>query len=321
MSDLFADPDIFKRRRANEQQVVPTFHAKSLRDWGKYESADLPNLDQLLDRTLNAIEQSHNYRERSSRTFDALWKKVCKGLREKKNAASFEHWKNASLIKNAENYRDLEKKMSALWANRLSPDRQVDPSLRLADANAYEDAKRAHATLKPKVRVTTDDILEVAIAYWIEAKNARDSRDDLRCLHALIECWTNIGATRSTKTESEAKSDAGAKQGKQLRDAIADIVTNEINALEVTPKMADPTYLLATVVLRIQSNPVHSQTLEAYEAQATAGKKFKDSSDDRIVERLKRWATNQNSSYPHLVAAYERALRQANNGKPRRSKK
>jgi hypothetical protein len=315
MTDLFAGPDVYTQRHAANQQVVPTTYDKTSRDLGQYQSADLPNLDRLLDRTLNAIEQSHNYRERSSRSFDALWQKVCKGLKSARNAKSFECEKNASLVRNREKILELEKMVNVLWAKRLSHDRQDDPALRLEDNNAYEEAKRLYADLKPKVRVTTDDILEVAIAYWIEAKNARDSGDDLRCLHALIECWTNIGATRSTKTESEAKSDAGAKQGKQLRNAIAAIATKELRALKVTSWMTDPTYLLSIVVSKIQSDPLHAPVLMAYDAQAIAGKKVNDNANDRIVATLMRWATAKKPSYPYLAIAYKLALDQASQAK------
>jgi len=321
MPNLFADPGFYRRRSAKEQLVVPTTYAKTSRDWGKYESADLPNLDQLLERTLDAIEQSHNYRERSSRSFDVLWGKVCKGLKAKKNATSFEHWKNLSLDKNRKKFLELKTKVKDVRAKRLSSERQGDPVLRLEDSKAHEDAERALTNLKPKVRVTTDDILEVAIAYWIEAKNARNSGDDMRCLHALIECWTNIGATRSTKTESEAKSEAGAKQGKQRRDVIADIVTKEIMALKVIPKMADPSHLLGTVVSKIQNNPIHAKALKEYDDQAIAGKKVNDSPGDRLVETLMKWVTRKNPSYPHLVTAYEQILRQAQLAKAPRSKK
>jgi len=310
MSYSFADPSFYTNRRADDQPVVPTTYAKTLRDCGMYESADLPNLDLLLDRTLNAIEQSHIYRERSSTSFDALWQKVCNGLKSRSNANSFEHWKNASLVKNREKFRELDQRV-ALLARRLSTDKQVDPAQRLEENNAFEEAKLAHANLKPKVKVTTDDILEVAIAYWIEAKNARVSGDDLRCLHALIECWRNIGTTRSTKTESEAKSDAGAKQGKQLRDAIAAIATKELHALKVTPEMADPMLLFFTVVSKIQSDPLNAQVLTEYDAQATAGKKVTESTTERIEATLMKWATAKRPSYPDLVSAYKQALYQA----------
>lgn len=315
MTDLFADPDSHTKRRAAEQPVVPTTYGKTLRDLGKYESADLPNLDRLLDRTLNDIEHAHNCRERSSRSFDTLWDKVCENLIVKMNATSFENWKNASLAKNSEKKEELGKKVSALWAKRFLPDRQEDPALRKADGDAYEAAKREYANFETKARVTTDDILEVAIAYWIEARNARKDNDDLRCLHALIECWTNIGKTRSAKTESEAKSDAGAKQGKQVRDAIAAIATKELHALNLTSRMADPIYLLGTVVSKMQSDPLHAQVLKAYDAQAIASKKVTDSANDRIVATLMKWATAKKPSYPDLVTAYKQALYQANQAK------
>lgn len=315
MPDLFADPSFYRRRSSAKQPVVPTTYGKASHDWGKYESATLPNLDQLLDRTLDAIEQSHNLRERSSRSFDALWGKVCEGLKDKKNATSFEHWKNASLLKNRKRLLELETRVKDARVKRFSPERQDDPALRAEDIKTHEDVERERANLKPKIKVTTDDILEVAIAYWIEAKNARDSGDDMRCLHALIECWTNIGTTRSTKTESEAKSDAGAKQGKRKRDAIADIVTNEIRAIILTREMMDPIYLLGSVLSNIQRNPDYAHALKDYEAHAVAGKKVGDDFEDRMVATLLRWATRKDLGYTELATAYESALHRAKSAK------
>lgn len=322
MKNLYALPDSFTKRRVDDMPRVSTILRNSSRDWGKYESADLPNLDLLLERTLNDIERAHVIRDRGSRDFDKLWSKVCKGLEPIQNATSFEHWKSASIAKKSIQAKaKLEKKVGALLAKRFSIDRRKDANLGRECDEAYEAALNEYESFDARSTVATDDIVEVAIAYWIEATNARKNYDDLRCLHALIECWTNIGKTRSAKTESEAKSDAGAKQGKELRDAVAFMVTHELNALKVTKEMTDPTHLLGVVVGNLQRDPRQAKILAEYDAQAIAGKKTTDEPEDRISATMIKWATAKKPRYPELAAAYAQALRQAQDIKSSKARK
>lgn len=313
---LYAPLNSFANRRVDDMPRVPTTLRNSTRDSGKYDSAGLPDLDRLLERTLEDIERAHVIRDRGSRDFNKLWNKVCKGLEHQKNATSFEHWKGASLAKKPiQAMEELRKKAAALWVERISIDRQKDPALGVECDNAFEAAERECENFEAKIKFEIDDIVEVAIAYWIEATNARKDHDDLRCLHALIECWRNIGKTLSARTESEAKSDAGGKQGKALRDAVATMVTNELNALEVTKKMTDPIHLLGIVVENIQRDPRQAAVLARYNAQATSGKKTTNKPEHRILDTLIKWVTAKKPMYPELVTAFERAHHQAHHAK------
>lgn len=300
----------------HEQPVVPTTPSKFVRNGGKYESGEaLPSLDGLLERTLRAIAHNHESRDRSGRTFDELWNKTCKTLKTRKNAASYDHWKRAAVVKNLRAFQALDQKIGAAWAQIYSSGGEHEPP-RQARIEEYESLKQEKETLRTASKVQIDDMLEVAIAYWIEAKNARDARDELRALHALIECWTHIGMTLSPKTEAEANSEAGAKQGKPARDAIAAIANRVLRDMELNRRMVDPFELLGTLVMNIEKDPDHAEALKAYDKQATANRKTDDQLTDRLTAKLTEWATGKRSPYPEFAETYRRALLQAEHLNP-----
>lgn len=311
----------FPPRSSHKQELVPTIRARPSRDRGKYESGELPSLDLLLDRALNDIEHLYNSRGRSRRSFDSYWKSVCKDLRVKKNATAFEHWKRASTIKNHHELVALEKDKCAVLARLSSPERQADPILRQKDLEADKEVEHKIGNFKPKVKVTTEGILAIAAAYWIEAMNARNSGDELRALHALIECYTNIGATLSTKTEAEAKGEAGAKQGKRIRDAFANHAATVLTKMEVDRHMAEPTFLLDCVVQQMQRDPSQAKVLVAYNSHVTAGKKNEGAMAERLADKLLAWATRGDSPYPKLQIAFRDAQRRAEQKKNSRRTK
>lgn len=69
------------------RKLVATRHASGLRHKrSEYDSSDrLPDIDKLLDRTVQQIQRIHLVRKRSQKTFDRLWDQVCEKLAE--------HWK------------------------------------------------------------------------------------------------------------------------------------------------------------------------------------------------------------------------------------
>jgi hypothetical protein len=293
--------------------VVPIVRSKVIRDTGSYESGEtLPNLDRLLDRTLTDIAHCHESRERSSRSFDSLWEKVCRTLKRKKNAANYELWKRSAVIKNGPEFRKLDEKVAAACASAheaAEKDGQSGP--KHINLEEFETLRRERAALKPKAAVTVDDLLEVAIAYWIEAKDARNFGDDTRALHALIKCSLHIGMALSPKTESESKSEAGARNGQGVRQQIADIATTVLKDIRVDVNMRDPSHLLGTVGTLMQKDPEHSKVLMIYNKRITTGKKVKTSLKDRLPETLLKWVTSGNPPYPELSQAYRSVLDKA----------
>jgi hypothetical protein len=179
-------------------------------------------------------------------------------------------------------------------------------------SEAFEELKQRRASLNSKARVTNDDVLEIAIAYWIEAKNARNAVDNERALHALIESSFHLGATFSTKTESESKSEQATKQGKVLRDAVARATAETLMSMDVTKDMINAEFVFVRAIQRMRENKRTSALLDEYAKQASAGKKSKDSADDRLNLALNRWIRHKNQPYPDLRKAFAYAQHRAN---------
>lgn len=272
---------------------------------GKYESKEmLPSLNDKLHQTLISIAKTHKSRGRSNRTFENLWDAVCKKLKKKGNATEYSYWKLASITKNLVEFETLERKWAESFvsafisndASKTSPRDKIDLHAK------YDKEKRAW---KAKMKLQVDDILEISIAFLIEANNAFEAGEESRALHALIECWYYIGMASSPKTDSEAKSEAGAKQGKASRDMIASIATEILREIEVDKTMTDQSFLLGAVAKIIEDQ--HAEILEAYNKQATSGRKTVDGLGDRLTGRLTEWVNAKQQTYPELTKAYRQA--------------
>lgn len=274
---------------------------------GKYESKEmLPSLDAKLHQTLTAIVKTHESRGRSESPFEDLWGAVCNNLENKGNATEYSYWKLASITKNLVEFETLERKWAESFASAfISNDTSETSDREKMDLHArYDKEKR---DWKAKIKLQVDDILEISIAYLIEANNASKAGEESRALHALIECWHYIGMASSPKTESEAKREAGAKQGKPNRDRIASIATEILREIEVDKLMTDQSFLLGTVATIIRKDPQHKESLEAYNIQATTGRKTVDDLDDRLTGTLAKWVNDKQQPYPELTKAYKQA--------------
>ncbi len=299
----------FLTKPVKARRLVPTIYSKPFRDTGRYDSSErLPDVDSLLDRTLKQIERSHESRGHHARSFDTLWNKVCRKLLEKKNAATYERWKTSEdMVRNLGEIKELDDRLAAAWMSvTLVHGEGDDAFIEYRHADDFEALHRERKDLKPRIRATIDDALEIAIAYWIEAKNARDAGDTLRVLHALVECHLYIGMTLSAKTESESKSDAGRMQGKKVRDEMAAVVVEVLRSIEVDKKMKEPDYLWGKVVQLIEASPQHSATLKAYDTWATSGKKVQEgnSTADRFAETLRKWAKSKSPQYKEIAVQH-----------------
>lgn len=290
---------VFYQPYVNEAPLlVPTLYSPTFRDTGKYASSEqLPDTDLRLARTLRQIVDAHELRGRKAKSFDSLWNKVCKKLVELKNAAAYEDWKRRKIIKNQSAYDDLNTKLAAAILN--------DSTQGSADSLQEELAK-----LKPKINASAEEALEIAIAYWIEAKNAKNESDELRTLNALIECHFYIGTTQSFKTESESKRDAGKKAGAVARDAMAEVVVEALKELITQGSLEDPDFIFGKVADSVAKNPDYASVLLSYDAQATNGKKTQDSTAERFADTVRDWATKKGSPYPEVVHQYRIACQQ-----------
>ena len=237
--------------------LVPTTYVDAFRDIGRYQSTrTLPDLELVLDRSLRQIATSYESRGRSKKSFDALWRKVCKKLLQLKNATAYAHWKiHEDTVRNRHELNAAQIAVGEAWFSVEASEPSQDGSMRVYSRHAddFEELQGRRVNLKPKIRATTDDAIEVAIAYWIEAKNACHAADHLRTLHSLIECQFFLGITFSAKTESESKSEAGRKQGQELRDRMARNAIQVMREIKVDKRMQDQDHLIGMIAQLIEA--------------------------------------------------------------------
>lgn len=294
-----------KSAKQKKRQLVPTRYSSPFRDTGKYDSCErLPDLDLLIARTLRQVEESHRSRERSSRSFETLWRKVCTQLAERGNAASFEYWKTTNeMVKNIAEIKALDAQIASAWMSvKIIHGEGENSYTEYRHSENFEALQKKREEIKPRIKTAIDDLLEVAIAYWIEAKNARDQGDDTRALHSLIPCHLYIGMTLSPKTESESKSDAGSKRGKTQRDALVSVVVETMRSLEIDQKQADEDFLCGQIAELIEKSPEHSEALVEFDISATKGKKLqvRNRRADRFAETLRKWMNSKDPAFADL---------------------
>lgn len=311
-------PPLSKTKGPHQRTLVHAPRSADRRPTGRYECQEaLPDLDMLLVRMHDDMVYIHAARG-TGVSFDDLWDKVCKRLESGKNAFGYENWKRVSVVKNAARLRELDELLAAAWARMYSPSvvGQSPYVIPQAEVEAYNKLVEERAHLKPKSASNTDDILEIAIAYWIDAQVAHNAQDDARAMQALIKCSLYVGMTLSAKLESEAKKEAGAKQGQDIREKI---VAAAVDALENLPlKKSDRAEnILGLAVLWIRESETYAADLAAYDRQTRSGKKVQDPIVDRLTETLERWIND--GKHRELSQAQARALKRLADLKPRPS--
>lgn len=292
--------------RSSSQKLVTTAYAPTWpRDTGRYDSSErLPDIEALFDRTLNQIRHIHEVRQRNPNAFDKLWDKVCQKLKELNNASAYAHWKQHDIIKNSQMYVDLDTDLGEAWEHMLSVG-EAGSETRSAAHRKFSELQAKRAELTAVVKGAIDDALEVAIAYWIEARNAHNNQDTLRTLNCLIEAHFFLGITYSPKTDYEAKSDAGKKAGKKERDALADAILDVMDTFIVDKSVRDQETLRGKLFELIQANPVHREAFVAFDAWAKKGKSTQSFPSDRFSETLRKWVTGKNPPYPLVATRYQ----------------
>ncbi|KAF1727990.1 hypothetical protein CSC76_07755 [Pseudoxanthomonas mexicana] len=274
------------------------------RDTGRYDSSErLPDIEALFDRTLNQIRHIHEVRQRNPKPFDRLWEQVVKRLKEFGNATAYAHWKQRDIIRNAEEFAELDAKLGEAWASLLEAG-SADDAVREAADEAFRKVHKDRAELTAVVKGAIDDALEIAIAYWIEARNAHNNGDPLRALNCLVECHFFLGITYSPKTDYEAKSEAGEKSGKKERDAIAAAALEVMGRIKIDRTLRSPDFLLGKVVQLIEADPVHAKALEDFSQLTAKGRRVQNSPADRFSNTLNGWITDKEQPYPRITALY-----------------
>ena len=297
--------------RSSSRKLVPTTYAPTWpRDTGRYDSSErLPDIEALFDRTLNQVRHIHEVRQRNPKPFDKLWEQVCKKLEELKNASAYSHWKQRDIIRNADEFTELDNKLADAWAQMFDA-KHVEIEARSSAHEKFSELQAERAKLTAVVRGAINDALEIAIAYWIEARNAHNNGDHLRALNCLIEAHFYLGITYSPKTDYEAKSEAGRKAGLKERDALAEVILVVMNNLSIDKSIRDQESLRGKILELIQADPAHAEVLQSYDAWATNGKHTEDSIQDRFSETLRKWLTGKIQPYKQVTALYRHLCRQ-----------
>lgn len=296
--------------RSSERPLVTTDIAPRVRPSSRYNSSqDLPDLNCMFDRLLNQIHSKHNNRQNDPRPFEVLWKKACAELGERKNATAYAQWKQQSIIKNASDYEALSNELAQTWADTtVTQDEDGHQTCIFSFPERFEELKRQHEALKPRARIKIDDILEVAIAYWIEARNAFNEQDSLRALHALLECNFYLGMTYSPKTESESKREIASKASLSTRDAIVEITLEVMRNLTIPKNVKSASRIPQTIVEQIRCYPGGTEALEAYDDHIQKRKGVTAFIDDRFADAIIKWAKS-GKPYPQMTPAYQLVLK------------
>lgn len=293
--------------RSSERPLVTTVVAPRQRPSSRYNSSqDLPDLNCMFDRLLNQIHSKHNNRQNDPRPFEVLWKKTCAELGERKNATAYAQWKQQSIIKNASDYEALSNELAREWADTtVKQDEDGQQTCIFSFPERFEELKRQHEALKPRAKIKIDDILEVAIAYWIEARNAFNEQDSLRSLHALLECNFYLGMTYSPKTESESKREIASKAPLSSRDALEEIAFEVMRDFVVPDKLESMDFVLEEIVKQIRVHPGGSEALQDYDKHVQKRKPTNEHIDHRVADALAKWGKS-GKPYKRMKPVYDR---------------
>lgn len=297
--------------RSSERPLITTVIAPRVRPSSRYNSSkDLPDLNCMFDRLLNQIHSKHNNRQNDPRPFEVLWKKTCAELGKRKSATAYAQWKQQSIIKNASDYEALSNELAKTWADTtVTQDEDGHLTCIFSLPGRFEELKRQHEELKPRAKIKIDDILEVAIAYWIEARNAFNQQDSLRALHALLECNFYLGMTYSPKTESESKREIASKAPLSSRDALEGIAFEVMRDFIVPNKLESMHLVIEEIVKQIRVHPGGAEALQAYDEHVQKRKPTDEHIDNRVADALTKWGKT-GKPYKRMKPVYDRVRKE-----------
>lgn len=273
----------------------------------------------MFDRLLNQIHSVHNRRQNDPRPFEELWAKTCTELTKQKNATNYARWKQQSIIKNARDYQALSNEIAETWANTTAG--TEDDGLQTCSFAAHEhfdELIRQQNALRPRAKSNIDDILEVSIAYWIEARNAFDLKDSTRALHALLECNFYLGMTYSPKTESESKREIASKAPLSSRDALEEVAFEVMRDFIVPDKLESMEFVLEEIVKQIRVHSRGADSLQAYDEHVQKRKPTIEHIDNRVADALAKWGKS-GKPYKRMKPVYDRIRKEFEQKQPKKS--
>ncbi|EIM03327.1 hypothetical protein [Rhodanobacter thiooxydans] len=274
----------------------------------EYDSSDrLPDIEMLLDRTVQEIQHIHLVRKRSKKTFDRLWERVCGKLAELGNASAYARWRRDDTLRNLDQFQKLDAAVAEAWAASVTPISSKDV---VFDGRQFQRLREERSALKLEIEISIDHVLEVAVAYWIEAMNAYRDGDELRAMHALIRCHFNLGIAHALRMTHDTKEDDGRQSGQRERDALAGAVLNVMQNFTVTKSIYNENLLLEGITHAMEADPAYAEVLHSYDALVSNGKVTNDPISTRFPSRLKTWVTGKKPLYPHLALQFKNLAQQ-----------
>lgn len=278
------------RMHPSDQPLVPTSPRPSNRHvTGTYDSSDrLPTTALLFERLLARIRSAHENRKFDPCPFSELWERACKQLTKHGNATDYANWKARKILKNSKAFADLDDQIAeALAGVQLSRIEGEGAYYRQVAYSKLQHLQLQRDTLKPQATIDVDDALEIAIAFWIEARNAYNASDEARALHALLEGNFYIGTTYSPITEAEAQRARGKKGiNTTPRDAIVAIAVEVVNCYTISRNITIADELCAVIADQIALDPKYSDAVAAYKNWNSKGSAADSSVSERMHEML-----------------------------------
>ncbi|MEA9861303.1 hypothetical protein ABFU27_17205 [Xanthomonas campestris pv. raphani] len=274
---------------------------KQSRSQGRYDSsAKLPTATALLERTLLQIKMIYEERGAAKKSFEERWLSATKKLQEYGNATGYRHWKE----------------------ERARP----EDELKLFLLTFIKTRKDSAATRKEGhgkwLRQATREVTDIAIGYWVEAKNAADAGEETRMLHALIECHYYIGIINSPLTHSEAMRSQGQKQGLEKRQDLEQAAIEVLTSwLENRPKKVpaakprkpakpfEKEEMIGRLSQEILTSAKYAAAVKAYDKLTTNGKTVQSPLKFRLPDTLFRWATTDAAKHPEFSELADKAFR------------
>lgn len=291
--------------KSTSQRLVPTRYSRFFsRETGMYDSRDrLPAIEAVFDRILNQIKGVHESRSIDAGNFEVLWKKVCDGLEKHGNATAYFEWKQKAVNRSRAKLDKLNGQIAEVWANRNPVADGKGNFIYVFDHyEEFDSLVNKRAKIEPRLKTVADDFVEVAIAYWIEARNAHNSGDHARTSFAMMECNFHLGIASSPKTESEAKREAGRMAGRGERVALMEATVEVMKNFDVT-RAHNKDFIIGLIVRDLGENPQHRATLDAYDRSTVSESKGTPLSD-RFGETLLSWVTSDAAAHKQIRNLY-----------------
>jgi hypothetical protein len=284
--------------------AVPLRRALPRRGRGRYDSGEtLPSTTALLERTLIQIISIYEERAGAKESFEQRWQGAIEKLREFGDATSYRVWKE----------------------ERAHPESELQEFLRDLRASTGGTPVPKKADHGEWLKKATQEVTDIAIGYWIEARNALDSGEEPRALHAMIECHYFIGIINSPLTHSEAMRAQGGKQGRTKRQAVEQVAKQTLASLlegrsrgTEAPSFSSKLEMMSAVADKMLMAAEHKSIIDAYDKQAVQGRGASEDQKFRLTRTLLRWASSEAKKHPEFSDLSNKASRLLCNRSPKK---